>query len=139
MQEQEVNQGKVVNVKVKFIRPEFNNLQEWMENESNVYIGRKGIVFIKNEETEKKMRWPKSNSPFANPFKIGKDGTIEEILKKYESHIINKLNNSPELVNTLLSLKNKNLGCWCAPKPCHGDILIKLIKKYENKCKKCKK
>ena len=24
-------------------------------------------------------------------------------------------------------LRGKILGCWCKPKPCHGDILVKLV------------
>ena len=35
-----------VNCKVKFIRPQYKNLKEWVENENNVYIGRAGVVFI---------------------------------------------------------------------------------------------
>lgn len=36
----------VVNVKVANLRPHYNNLREWMQDEDNVYIGRKGVVFI---------------------------------------------------------------------------------------------
>jgi len=28
----------------------------------------------------------------------------------------------------LHELVNKRLGCWCKPGPCHGDILVKLIR-----------
>lgn len=117
----------VENVKVKFIRPKgYNNLKEWCDNENNAYIGRSGIVFVNKE------RFPKKNSEFANPFKLGKDGTREEIINKYEIYIKNKLNNDPELIEKLLELKGKNLGCWCHPEPCHGDILLQLIETYSN-------
>ena len=33
----------------------------------------------------------------------------------------------PGLMNNLHELKGKVLGCWCKPKPCHGDMLIELI------------
>lgn len=36
----------VSNVKVKYIRPHYNNLKSWCENSNNIYIGRAGIVFI---------------------------------------------------------------------------------------------
>ncbi len=36
---------KIVNLKVANIRPKYKNLKEWMDDENNVYIGRKGIVF----------------------------------------------------------------------------------------------
>ena len=54
---------KVVNCKVKYIRPEFKDLKEWMDGFNNVYIGRGGIVFING------TRFPPKGSPFCNPFK----------------------------------------------------------------------
>jgi Domain of unknown function (DUF4326) len=37
------------------------------------------------------------------------------------------------LLEDLPELKGKVLGCWCAPKACHGDVLLKLIEeKYGN-------
>ena len=51
--------------------------------------------------------------------------------KKYKKYIKKKIKNDDELKTELLKLKNKNLGCWCHPEPCHGDILLKLIKKYK--------
>ena len=37
------------------------------------------------------------------------------------------------LLERLPELKGKTLGCWCAPKSCHGDVLLKLIEeKYGN-------
>lgn len=118
----------VVNVKVAHIRPEYNDLKEWMNDENNVYIGRKGIVFINNE------RFPKEDSIWHNPFKIDTDTTREDVLKKYVKYIKEKLDGDPLLVNKLLELKGKKLGCWCHPKLCHGDILVKMIKHY-NKSK----
>ena len=43
----------VVNCKVANIRPKYENLQEWMEDPNNVYIGRGGIVFINNQRSQK--------------------------------------------------------------------------------------
>ena len=33
----------------------------------------------------------------------------------------------PELISSISELEGMNLGCWCNPSPCHGDILIKLF------------
>jgi hypothetical protein len=111
--------AKVVCVKVKNIRPEYDNLEEWMKGENNLYIGRKGIVFINKE------RYPKVDSFWANPYKIGKDGDRNEVIEKYKIYITNKLSENPDKIN---ELKNaKFLGCWCAPDPCHGDFLLTLI------------
>jgi hypothetical protein len=115
----------VCNVKVKNIRPDYDNLKEWMCNSNNVYIGRKGIVFIDGE------RFPKSDSVWANPFKINEECSRDDVLKKYKKYMIKKINNDDNLRKKLMKLKGKNLGCWCHPEACHGDILIELIDKYE--------
>lgn len=110
-----------VNCKVKYIRPKYNNLKEWMKDDNNVYIGRSGVVFIDGK------RFPKKSSEFANPYKIGRDGNREQVLNKYKNYITKRLDNEPDLVVLLKKLKGKNLGCWCSPEPCHGDILLELM------------
>lgn len=61
-------------------------------------------------------------SIWGNPFVIGKDGTREEVISKYEDY----LRNSPELISRLGEVKGLTLGCWCHPKPCHGDVILKV-------------
>lgn len=112
--------NKCVNVKVKHIRPEFKNLKAWLNEPNNVYIGRKGVVFIDNE------RFPKKDSLWHNPFRETKLNNRDFVINQYREYIFKKIQNE-NLGNELLKLKNKNLGCWCYPKKCHGDVLIELI------------
>ena len=112
----------VVNVKVKFIRPQYENLREWMEDENNVYIGRGGVVFID------KVRFPKKASTWANPFKVKTEG-IDKCLELYETWVRDKI--KKEGTEELKKLKNKVLGCWCKPGKCHGDILIQILNEIE--------
>ncbi len=115
----------VKNVKVVNIRKDgFDNLREWMNSPENIYIGRAGIVFIDNE------RYPKESSPYCNPYKIGKDGTRDEVILKYKNYLISKIENSNEFKKNFLKLKNKNLGCWCHPEKCHGDVILELLDIY---------
>jgi hypothetical protein len=63
-------------------------------------------------------------SKWANPWVIGKDGTRDEVIAKYEEWIKTR----PELMGALPELKDKVLGCWCKPEHrCHGDVLARLI------------
>jgi len=62
-------------------------------------------------------------SKWGNPFVLGKDGNRDEVLQKYEEW----LRQQPHLLAALPELKDKVLGCWCAPKKCHGDVLLKLV------------
>ena len=61
-------------------------------------------------------------SKWGNPFRIGKDGNRKEVLQKYQDWI----GEQHELLKDLHELKGKTLGCHCAPKHCHGNILAKL-------------
>eukprot|EP00475_Leptophrys_vorax_P009552 TRINITY_DN16322_c0_g1_i1.p1 TRINITY_DN16322_c0_g1~~TRINITY_DN16322_c0_g1_i1.p1 ORF type:complete len:137 (-),score=26.31 TRINITY_DN16322_c0_g1_i1:97-459(-) len=113
----------VVNVKVKHIRPQYENLKEWMEDSKhNEYIGRGGVVFVNGE------RFPKRASIWANPFKISSTNSREQVVRDYEAYIRQKLTLGEIPLEELLKLNGKNLGCWCHPEQCHGDILVKLVK-----------
>lgn len=56
-------------------------------------------------------------SIWANPFKIGQDGTRDEVIEKYRQYVLGK----PELLAQIESLRGKVLGCWCSPLRCHGE------------------
>lgn len=58
-------------------------------------------------------------SIWGNPFVIGRDGTREEVIAKYKQRLLN----NDWLKGQVINLRGKVLGCWCHPKPCHGDVL----------------
>jgi hypothetical protein len=70
-------------------------------------------------------------SKWGNPF-THLDGTTarfrvrtrEEAIAKYAAWI----RTQSELMEALPELAGKTLGCWCAPKACHGEILIGLCR-----------
>ncbi|KAF9914183.1 hypothetical protein FBU30_002754, partial [Linnemannia zychae] len=108
----------VVNVKVSYIRPlGYENLEQWMADPDNVYIGRARVIFIN------KHRFPPEASVFANPFHIGKDGTRKQVMDKYRVWIHEQLESGAITPAQFEALRGKRLGCWCAPDLCHGDIL----------------
>jgi hypothetical protein len=61
-------------------------------------------------------------SKWGNPFEIGRDGDRETVIRKYRDWIQTR----PDLLTALPELKGKVLGCWCAPKACHGDVLSEM-------------
>ena len=62
-------------------------------------------------------------SKWGNPFRIGIDGTREDVIKQYR----NWIQTQPHLLNSLEELRGKTLGCFCSPQACHGDILVELL------------
>lgn len=81
----------------------------------DVYIGRANIR-LHLEETV-----------WANPFKIGKHGTREEVLVKHETYLQARFRQNPALWDELEKLRGKRLGCYCKPLDCHGDLLVVLL------------
>ncbi|RDJ35281.1 MAG: DUF4326 domain-containing protein [Crenarchaeota archaeon] len=79
------------------------------------------VVHCKKESYDVYIGRP---SKWGNPFVVGRDGNREEVIVQYEKWILTQTH----LLNALHELKGKVLGCWCSPKACHGDVLVRLIK-----------
>ena len=62
-------------------------------------------------------------SKWGNKFVIGRDGDRAEVIRKYREWILN----NEYLLSCLAELKDKVLGCYCKPLPCHGDVLVELV------------
>ena len=61
---------------------------------------------------------------WGNPYRIGKDGTREQIIAKYRAWL-------PMSGLDVRELKGKCLVCWCYPLPCHADVLLELANALE--------
>jgi hypothetical protein len=62
--------------------------------------------------------------PWGNPFRIGPDGTREQVIDAYRSSLWDGIQAGSVDVAELASLHGRTLGCWCHPEPCHGDVLV---------------
>ena len=83
------------------------------KSDYDIYIGRGSIWG--------NPFWP-DNRPYTGDHKV----TLvpdAEVLPRYEQWVRDR----PSLMEKLRTLKGKRLGCYCKPKPCHGDVLVKLI------------
>lgn len=92
-----------------------------MKHPYDVYIGRW------NRNVPVQSKW-------ANPFKIGKDGTRAQVIEKYRDYLLSR----QDLMDALPELRGKRLGCWCVQSPvselrqeqqCHGEVLLELLSK----------
>lgn len=63
-----------------------------------------------------------------NPFVVGRDGTLDEVCDKFEAWV----EESPELKRRLIAYcQGHDLVCFCKPKRCHGDYLLKISNDVE--------
>ena len=83
------------------------------------------VVHCKKEEFDVYVG---RGSKWGNPYSH-KEGTLaehvvgsrREAIEKFEEHLLS----NQDLMSSLEELKGKTLGCWCKPKSCHGDILLR--------------
>lgn len=122
----------IKNVKVENLRREgYTDLRDWCRKHKNVYIGCEGATVVKNPTTGVKERYPRTRSKWANPYKVGVKGQFgcrdrKSVMMCYSVYIQWKMAEDPDYYN-ITELKHKNLGCWCAPERCHGDVLKAIL------------
>lgn len=66
--------------------------------------------------------------------------SVSESIRLYEIWLRNQiLNKNHKVRDELVSIYEKSLEkqvdliCWCWPKPCHGDVIIKVLTEYVNR------
>ena len=62
-------------------------------------------------------------TPFGNPFRIGPDGTREQVVEAYRRHLWERIRLEPAFAAKVRELHGRDLCCCCAPAPCHGQVL----------------
>ena len=105
-----VEDGHAVLVNVRKSGPH-KHLVPWLvERDLVTYIGHHG----------NRHSWPESD--FANPFVKEAGHDREAMVRHYREY----LEGRPDLLKRLRDgeLSGRALGCWCAPQPCHGDVLL---------------
>lgn len=102
----------VCNISVKHLRQRnIQNFTEWDDMPNTLYIGRNMNRYVKGTY----------GSKWSNPFNVNKYGR-EKCLKLYKKYIL-----EGKLYDCLDELDGVELGCWCSPEKCHGDILVELF------------
>jgi hypothetical protein len=91
----------------------------------NVYIGREGR---------------REDGYFGNPCVAGRVcpvcGQVHQVgadtLPCFESFARKRIESDPEYRQKVKELQGRTLGCFCKPKPCHGDILSQLAEELNS-------
>ena len=63
---------------------------------------------------------------WGNPFIIGDDGDRAVVIAKFHHYAQWRLEREPQWLEPL---RGVDLACYCAPKPCHGDVIVELLGK----------
>lgn len=73
---------------------------------------------------------------YGNPFKIGKDGSRDEVIQKFNLYFLRRMANEVNYRDAVYHLltevrKGKRLACWCVPEACHGTCYLSMIPVHE--------
>lgn len=106
---------------------------EWSDTERDLLkllrSGETVILSMRDTAHPNLVRWAEDSdlfvridrrSDWGNPFEMPADGDRDTVIANYAEHY---LPYKPSLLSRLPELRGKALGCWCAPEPCHGDVL----------------
>lgn len=68
---------------------------------------------------------------FGNKFILEEDGgsfTREESIDRYREWFKKKIKRDSDFRKSVHNLTGEKLGCWCKPKPCHGDVILEYLR-----------
>ena len=71
------------------------------------------------------------DTQFGNPYRLEEDGgnyTRKESVARYESWFKEKIREDDDFRKAVEGLRGETLGCWCKPKPCHGDVILAYLR-----------
>ena len=104
---------RVVNVKKEHLKSRgIADMLEWSLRPDSLYIGR-AMPFVPGAT---------ANSKWANPFSVERYGRVR-CLEMFEKYVRGRR----DLWDSLEEIEGKEVGCWCFPASCHGEILIRLL------------
>ena len=68
-------------------------------------------------------------SVLGNPFPINDNigDTREVVIEKFRQYLLQSVKDGNITLEYLASLDGKVLGCFCKPKPCHGDVIVRAV------------
>jgi hypothetical protein len=107
-------------------RPEVVNLRDCDD------FGRAGDVYIGRAVPQRGL----PRSEWANPFHMRQEGQRDDVLERYARYVDGHLDAGAISLETLRDVKR--LGCWCAPRRCHGDYLADLIARLPRRRLACR-
>jgi hypothetical protein len=83
----------------------------------------KNLVYVGRRMAPRRAgSWDLRAHPLANPYSVKALGSNEAAVAAYCRHLLCE----PSLLARVPLLRGSVLACWCAPEPCHADVLAVL-------------
>ena len=66
-------------------------------------------------------------SKWGNPFVMKSEADRERVIEQFRKYLWEQIEAGVVTKDELRALDGKRLGCFCAPKACHGDVIVAAI------------
>jgi len=66
-------------------------------------------------------------SVWGNPYPMQSEADRANVIELYRKHLHKQIHEGTVTIPMLLELDGKRLGCFCKPKPCHGDVIVRAV------------
>jgi hypothetical protein len=66
---------------------------------------------------------------FGNPYHLG---TREECIRRFREYFAHRIVEDGIFRQRVLALRGKRLGCFCAPRSCHGDVYVQWLETHDS-------
>lgn len=101
------------------------------------------VVNIRDRDFDVKVTRKRDNSIpdppkqgcFGNPYHlhdIYDDAERKRVIDAYRKYFLERVDEDVEFRTAVLDLRGKKLACFCAPKPCHGDVIVKWLEENDS-------
>ena len=93
---------------------EIINLRNLSGDRSAAALRARGLVRV-----DRRTRW-------GNPYRIGPRASRDDVIAQYRRHLWEQIRRGDVSLEDLAALaESKGLVCWCAPRPCHAEVLAR--------------
>ena len=94
--------------------PKIHNLRTLSGDLSAPALLKRGIVRVDRK------------TPWGNPYPIGKRfGSRADVIERYRQDLWRRIRSGEMPLEELAALANRELACWCVPRPCHAEVLAR--------------
>lgn len=90
------------------------------------YVPKDGEILVKIDRS----------SIFGNPFYMASESERDKVCESYRKYFNRQMEIKRDYYKAVQSLyktaktSDVALGCWCAPKRCHGDTIKEFLERY---------
>ena len=90
------------------------NIRNLSGDRSAAALLERGLVRV-----DRRTRW-------GNPYRSGPRASREAVIERYRRHLWRQIRRADVPLEDLAALaESKGLACWCAPRPCHAEVLAR--------------